>query len=62
MFMEFYCNVISVLFVLVVYMKVVLEPSTMSDRITVFLDDPQWPEHIEDSNQNKSRDKLLRFC
>jgi hypothetical protein len=61
MFMEFYCNVISVLFVLVVYMKVVLEPSTMSDRITVFLDDPQLPEHIEDPNQNKSRGKLLRF-
>ena len=49
MFMEFCCSVISVLFILVVYVEVLPEPSTMSDRIKVFLDDPQWPEHIKDS-------------
>ena len=35
------------LFVLV-YMEVVPEPNTMSDHIKAFLDDPQWPEHIQD--------------
>ena len=29
-------------------MEVVMEPNTMSDRIMVYLDDPQWPEHIKD--------------
>ena len=37
-----------VCFVLVEYMEVVMEPNTMSDRIKVFLDDPQWPKHIKD--------------
>ena len=31
-----------------VYMEVVPEPSVVSDRIKVFLDDPQWPKHIKD--------------
>ena len=35
------------LFVLV-YVEVVSEPNTASDRIKVFLDDPMWPEHIKD--------------
>ena len=42
------CIVTSVLFVLVVYVEVVTEPNNVSDRIKVCLDDPQWPEHIED--------------
>ena len=46
--MEFCCSVTSVFFVLVVHTKVVAEPNTMSDCIKAFLDDPQWPEHIED--------------
>ena len=29
-------------------MEVVREPNTVSDRIKVFLNDPQWPEHIKD--------------
>ena len=29
-------------------MEVVLEPTTVSDRIKAFLDDPQWHEHVED--------------
>ena len=29
-------------------MEVVPEPNTVSDRIKAFIDDPQWPEHIED--------------
>ena len=29
-------------------MEVVPEPNNVSDRIKAFLDDPQWPEHIED--------------
>ena len=40
-------DVTSVLFVLVVYMEVVLEPSIVSDRLKTFLDDPQWPERIK---------------
>ena len=48
MFMEFCCSVISVLFKLMVYMEVVPEPNIVSDRVNVFLDDPQWPEHIKD--------------
>ena len=39
----------SVLFVLVVYMKVVSESNIVSDRIKAFLDDRQWPEDIKDS-------------
>ena len=34
------------LFVLV-FIEVVPEPGTLSDRIKTFLDDPQWPEHIK---------------
>ena len=37
MFTELCCSVTSVLFVLMVYMEVVLEPNTVSDRIK----DPQ---------------------
>ena len=29
-------------------MEVVLELNTLSDRLKVFLDEPQWPEHIKD--------------
>ena len=29
-------------------MEVVMEPNTMSDHIMVYLEDPQWPEHIKD--------------
>ena len=29
-------------------MEVVMKPNSMSDCIKVYLDDPQWPEHIED--------------
>ena len=29
---------------LMVYMEVVPKPSTVSDRIKAFLDDPQWPD------------------
>ena len=36
-------------FVLVVYTEVVPESNTVNDCIKVFLDDPQWPEHIRDS-------------
>ena len=36
------------LFVLVMYMEVVLETITMSDRIKGFLDDPYWHEYIND--------------
>ena len=42
------CGVASVLFMLVVYMEVVLEPNIVSDRIKTFIDDPQWPKHIKD--------------
>ena len=47
------------LFVLV-YMNVVMEPNTVSDRIKTFLDDPRWPEHIKDPRlkQIKSRTSL----
>ena len=45
----FQCSsVTSVLFVLVVYMEVILEPNSVSDHIKAFLDDPQWPKHIKD--------------
>ena len=37
------------LFVLVVYMEVVLEPNIVSNHIKVFLDVPQWHGHIKDS-------------
>ena len=46
--MELCCSVTSVLFVLVVYMEVILEPNNVSDHIKTFLDDLQWPEHIKD--------------
>ena len=42
------CSVTSVLFVLVVYTEVVLEPNIVNDHTKVFLDDPQWPKHIKD--------------
>ena len=29
-------------------MEVVPELNTLSDRLKVFLDEPQWPEHIKD--------------
>ena len=29
-------------------MEVVLEPNIVSDHIKAFLDNPQWPEHIEE--------------
>ena len=41
------------LFVLVMYMKVVPKPNTVSDRIKAFFDDPQWPEHIKDPQQKQ---------
>ena len=41
MFTELCCSVTSVLFVLVVYMQDVLEPSIVSDHIKAFLNDPQ---------------------
>ena len=41
------CSVTSLLFVLMVYMEVILEPNNVSDCIKAFLDDPQWPEHIK---------------
>ena len=46
-----------VLFVLVMCMEVVMEPDTTSDCIKAFLDDPQWPDHIENPQlkQIKSR-------
>ena len=31
-------------------MEVTPEPNIMSDRIKVYLDDPQSPEHIKDPN------------
>ena len=30
------------------YMKVVPEPNTVSDCIKAFLDDPQWLKHFKD--------------
>ena len=47
MFTEFCCCVTSMLYVLVVYMEVVLEPNIVSDCIKSFHDDPQWHEHIK---------------
>ena len=35
-------------------MEVVLESNIMSAHIKAFLDDPQWPKHIQDP--------LLRMC
>ena len=29
-------------------MELVLEPNIVSDHIKAFLDNPQWPEHIEE--------------
>ena len=29
-------------------MEVVMEPNNMSDRTMVYVDDPQWAEHIKD--------------
>ena len=29
-------------------MEVVSDPSIVNDRIKAFLDDPHWPEHIND--------------
>jgi hypothetical protein len=43
----------------VVYMEVVVEPDTVSDHIRVFLDDPQWPNYIQDPHLSKSRGELL---
>ena len=40
--------VTSVLFVLAMYMKVVLEPNNESDRIKALLGDPQRPKQIRD--------------
>ena len=34
-------------------MEVVTEPNNVSDGIKAYLDDPQWPEHIEDPQQKK---------
>ena len=34
-------------------MEVVPEPNTVSDHIKVFLDDPQWPKYIQDSQVNQ---------
>ena len=51
MLAEFCCSVVVSLVCYLcwtVYMKVVPEPNTVSDRIHAFLDDPQWPEHIKD--------------
>ena len=48
------------LFVLVMYMEVVLEPNTVSDAIKVFLDDPQWPEHIKDPQLKQSNITLFK--
>ena len=56
--MEFCCSVTSVFFVLVVYTKVVAEPNTVSDRIKVFLHDPQWPEHIEDPEVKQTKRQI----
>ena len=36
------------LFVFVVFMEVVPEPNIVSDCMKVFLDNPQWLEHIKD--------------
>ena len=30
-------------------MEVIPEPNIVSDCIKVFLDDPQWPKHIKDT-------------
>ena len=30
-----------------------MEPNTTSERIMVYLDDPQWPEHIKDPQYKK---------
>lgn len=53
--MLYCCNVTSVLFVMVVYIEVVVEPSTMSDCRKVFLDDPQWLKHIKDPHLKQIR-------
>ena len=29
-------------------MEILTEPNNVSYRIKVYLDDPQWPEHIKD--------------
>ena len=47
------CIITSVLFVLLMYMEVVEEPNNVSDCIKVYLDDPQWAEHIKDPQQKK---------
>jgi hypothetical protein len=39
-----------------VYMEVVPEPSTVSDYIKVFFDDPQWPKHIKDPQTKRSQE------
>ena len=31
-------------------MDAVVEPDTVSDHLRVFLDDPQWPNYIQDPN------------
>ena len=31
-----------------IVLEVVSEPYIVSDRIKAFLDDPQWPKHIQD--------------
>lgn len=43
----------SMLFVLVVYTDIVMEPSIVSDRMKAFLDDPEQLEHIRDPQLNQ---------
>ena len=45
-------------------MEVVPEPNIVSGRVKVYYDDPQWPEHIKNSQlkRSKSRGELLRMC
>ena len=38
-------------------MEVVPELTTMSDRIKAFLDDPQWHEHVEDSQPKQIKEQ-----
>ena len=39
-------------------MEVVPEPNTVSDHIKVFLDNPQWPEHIKDPQLKKIKRRI----
>ena len=48
-------------FMLVVYMEVVPEPNIVSDHMKAFLDDPQWPEHIEDPQMKQMKRRTSSY-